>query len=223
MPIQGDLTLFSDEDRRLWTRSVLSSVLQDREEESRQQQDIDFLAGILTNRTAPTQGSSGCRDGSETSSTIDRIDMKVLSSTKNTDTSSVVDFNVGKVDTAALEPQIPTFDAIQTWRQTLIQLRTMFPGGGNYSGVGVPLDIHDSMGAPGDGNSMYTRLLEMRENQARVMRSKMYRGEADIQNGVAHRPPNMYAGNLGAELADMGRDTDSDRWGSGDNYEDLSV
>jgi hypothetical protein len=33
----------------------------------------------------------------------------------------------------------------QSWRLVLIQLRNMFPGAGNYSGVGVPLDPHEAI------------------------------------------------------------------------------
>ena len=51
----------------------------------------------------------------------------------------------------------------RTWRSTLLSLRAMFPGAGNYSGVGVPLDKEDS--------GMNMRLLDMRSAMVRVMKN----------------------------------------------------
>lgn len=179
--VQGDVSLFSSEDRRLWTKSVLSSVVQDREEEARLQQDsLDIIKSV-------DRQDSG-------------LDLHGISESD--------------ITIAAQELQS------HTWRQTLIQLRTMFPGGGNYSGVGVPLDMHDSTGTLGDGNSIYSRLLEMRDTQAKVMRSKVRRKDQSIgkefDQNLVLRQPNIYAGNLEAELAD--RDSDSET--SLDNYDD---
>ena len=188
--MQGDVSLFSCEDRRLWTNSVLSSVLQDREEEARLQQDaLDVSKSV--GRPSTATGSTDI--GAEL--------CDILSDTEI------------KAGAQELESH--------TWRQTLIQLRTMFPGGGNYSGVGVPLDMHDNTGTANDGNSIYTRLLEMRETQDKVMRSKVRRKDQhamkEFDQNLVLRPPNIYAGNLEAELADG----DSDSESSLDNNEDL--
>ncbi len=42
----------------------------------------------------------------------------------------------------------------KSWRNALLYLRTMYPGAGNYSGVGVELDSAES--------GLYTRIVEMR-------------------------------------------------------------
>ena len=43
----------------------------------------------------------------------------------------------------------------QTWREALLYLRTMYPGAGNYSGVGLELDDAET--------AMFWRIADMRE------------------------------------------------------------
>ena len=55
-----------------------------------------------------------------------------------------------------------------SWRGALWKLRALFPGGGNYNGVGVPLDPNTLLvneGGYGDGNGMWSRIQEMRRTQ----------------------------------------------------------
>ena len=53
-------------------------------------------------------------------------------------------------------PAVPLGE--RSWREALLYLRTMFPGGGNYSGVGVELDDAET--------AIYWRITEMREKLA---------------------------------------------------------
>ena len=50
----------------------------------------------------------------------------------------------------------------KSWRNALLYLRTMHPGAGNYSGVGVPLDAAESQ--------LYKRIVDMRSLLAEVVR-----------------------------------------------------
>ena len=55
-----------------------------------------------------------------------------------------------------------------SWRGALWKLRALFPGGGNFHGVGVPLDPNTLLvneGGYGDGNGMWSRIQEMRRTQ----------------------------------------------------------
>lgn len=45
----------------------------------------------------------------------------------------------------------------ETWRESLLKLRTLYPGGGNYSGVGMDTDTVDDLG-------MFERILQMRDD-----------------------------------------------------------
>ena len=193
--LQGDVTLFSEDDRRLWTRSVLASVMADKKEEEKET-EIESLSAIVVDAPQSFQSSSGRTGG-------------------GTGTGSSIR-GTGSGDSAldaAQKENSQSIDSFQTWRQTLIQLRTMFPGGGNYSGVGVPLDPHETMTGFGEGNGMYARLLEMRELQLEVMKTKMFQDSAtkNEETSTIYKPPNLYAGNLEAQLVVAGRERD--KWG----------
>lgn len=63
------------------------------------------------------------------------------------------------VQVSAMEKFTPASETVmgeKSWREALMYLRTMFPGGGNYSGVGVELDDADT--------AMYWRIADMRDN-----------------------------------------------------------
>lgn len=51
----------------------------------------------------------------------------------------------------------------RTWRSTLMSLKTMFPGAGNYSGIGVPLESETK-------TRLYTRILDMRSSMESVIK-----------------------------------------------------
>ena len=60
---------------------------------------------------------------------------------------------------ADLSQTLPTSETVmgeKSWREALLYLRTVFPGAGNYSGVGAELDDAET--------AMYWRIAEMREN-----------------------------------------------------------
>ena len=77
----------------------------------------------------------------------------------------------------------------KTWRSTLLSLRAMFPGAGNYSGVGVPLDKEDS--------GMNMRLLDMRSAMIRVMKNSERKfGASSINDNDEMEPLNVYASNI---------------------------
>ena len=53
----------------------------------------------------------------------------------------------------------------------------MFPGAGNYSGVGIPLDPLELLpedGGYGTGPGVYARILEMRKTQAAIMKARQH-------------------------------------------------
>jgi hypothetical protein len=104
----------------------------------------------------------------------------------------------------------------------------MFPGAGNYSGVGVPLDPLELLPADGGygiGPGMYARILEMRQTQSTIMKSRLEtfhkkqsrflqtltgpdpsatagggEGDAGSTQGESSTLFNVYAGNLKMQL-----------------------
>lgn len=199
------MTLFSDEDRRLWTREVLTQVGEEQHAEhslQEQRRNRERESGAYTQ-------SSGAQ---HTHRSLYNADTAQHSSSGNGSSSHCVGELTG-LDSGE-ESAVHSF---QTWRQTLVQLRTVFPGGGNYSGVGAFLDPHDR----GDGTGMCARLMEMRARQRDVMDSRRHREgekereEKDAEGGVAREQmqqlPNLYAGNLKVQLGGSQRDRERDR------------
>lgn len=221
MWLQGDLTLFDEEDRRQWTREVLTSVMFDQQEELREQDEVRSLSDTLSRSSVPPGHSVRTDKSSERSRSSTRFDRNVARTCTSTKAEAEADAAQSAEDQEeggeggggggqGRGADEVRRDGSRTWRHTLIQLRTIFPGGGNYSGVGVPLDPHEA-GYGGEGGGMYARLLEMRETQVEVMKMKMHvpvqqRGQVSFEkDGVrgVHQPPNLYSGNLRAELADV--------------------
>ena len=113
-----------------------------------------------------------------------------------------------------------------SWRVALMQLRGMFPGAGNYSGVGVPLDkteLLPATGGYGVGNGMYARLLEMRHTQDLIILRKQAQterrkaaesidttshpsagtlGRGMMMTSIGASEFNVYAGNLSNMVGD---------------------
>ena len=72
------------------------------------------------------------------------------------ETTSLLDRNT--TGTGVLQLQLPRQQRMlgeQTWREALLYLRTMFPGAGNYSGVGLELDDAET--------AMFWRIADMRD------------------------------------------------------------
>jgi hypothetical protein len=187
------MTLFSDEDRRRWTREVLTRV----GEEQRSEQRRSACAYTQPNGTGHTHRSLYDADTGQQSSSGGSSSSRCVGGQQG--------FDSGK------ESAVQSF---QTWRQSLVQLRTVFPGGGNYSGVGAFLDPHDR----GDGTGMCARLMEMRARQKDVMDSRRFREgekEREEEDGAATEPvrqfPNLYAGNLKVQLSGSQLERDRDR------------
>ena len=118
------------------------------------------------------------------------------------------------------------FVSPHSWRVALMQLRGMFPGAGNYSGVGVPLDkteLLPTTGGYGVGNGMYARLLEMRHTQDQIILRKQAQtekrkaaesidttshpsagtlGKGMLMTSIGASEFNVYAGNLSNMVGD---------------------
>jgi hypothetical protein len=84
----------------------------------------------------------------------------------------------------------------KTWRNTLLSLRAMFPGAGNYSGVGVPLDKEYS--------GMPLRLMDMRSTMMRVMKNSERKFGSSTMNSDEMEPLNVYASNIEIVVSNEG-------------------
>ena len=93
-----------------------------------------------------------------------------------------------------------------SWREALLQLRTLFPGAGNYSGVGVELDDAET--------AMSWRLADMRGQLARNLR----RGAdklARARRRAAARAAGLLEGEEDEEDADYGGEGEGGEGGEG--------
>ena len=82
-------------------------------------------------------------------------------------------------------PQVEDMDedSIQnchTWRQTLVQMRALYPGLGKHSGIGVPFDPNEGDG----GQGMCARLRKMRDTQQEVLRAKRMIGRGKVSKRI---------------------------------------
>jgi hypothetical protein len=180
------MTLFSNEDRRRWTKDVLDNLLSEEQQAHGMPGAVrgaEGYAGAQYNRKSRrdtrhrkgdgpiTSGSSGyasaCSSG--TVSELD-VDAEAEGEAKEGENRQGDDEDCAQ--------------GTHTWRQTLVQLRTLYPGGGNYSGMGVPLDPIEGDG----GRGMCARLREMRETQQEVMRAKRMMGRYKGFKGGTSRP-----------------------------------
>lgn len=72
------------------------------------------------------------------------------------ETTSLLDRNTTGTGVSQLQlPRQQRMLGEQTWREALLYLRTMFPGAGNYSGVGLELDDAET--------AMFWRIADMRD------------------------------------------------------------
>lgn len=211
--------MFDEEDRRDWTRDVLSAVMLDQQQELCVLHEVRSLSDTLSRSSALPGHSAGnhtdkSSERSRGSTRFDRNAARTNSAKAEVDAEDAAmsaegqGEGEGKGEERGVDDMRRGGLGFRTWRHTLIQLRTMFPGGGNYSGVGVPLDPHES--GQGEGGGMYARLLEMRETQVEVMKMKMHvqhKGTDTVSSEGgsvrgAYLAPNLYSNNLRAELAD---------------------
>jgi len=109
---KGDVTGFAPDDRREWTKHVLSSV---------RDPVVDDTVG---------------EDG-----------VPKLSSAQEAMLEEATDIVITR-----------------TWRDTLMGLRTLYPGAGNYSGVGKELDSTN--------NGIFVRIIEMKDAMLKVMKTQ---------------------------------------------------
>jgi hypothetical protein len=88
----------------------------------------------------------------------------------------------------------------KNWRNALLSLRTMHPGAGNYSGVGVELDSSES--------GLYRRVVEMRDTLDTVLVRQAGKFDQKIQRSRArahHREKLIIAARLKAEAEEAER------------------
>lgn len=93
-----------------------------------------------------------------------------------------------------------------TWRQTLVQMRTLYPGLGKHSGMGVSLDPTEGDG----GQGMCARLCEMRDTQQEVLSAKRMIGRGKVSERIKGHPTIDLAAvvgeGVGAKAKERGRE-----------------
>jgi hypothetical protein len=198
------MTLFSNEDRRRWTKDVLDNLLSEEQQVHgmpRAVRGAEGSAGAHYNRKSRrdtkrrkgdgpiTSGSSGYASACS-SGTVSELEV---------DTEAEGEAKEGGED--HLGDDEDSAQCTYTWRQTLIQLRTHYPGGGNYSGMSVPLDPIEGDG----GRGMCARLREMRETQQEVMRAKRMMGRYKGWKGGTSRPSEAAVAVVGERGRSSGR------------------
>lgn len=202
------MTLFSNEDRRRWTKDVLENLLSEEallHGMSRIVRGAEENAGAHYNRKSrrdtgyrkgdgpTTSGSSGYASACS-SGTVSELEVDVEAEGE------------GEAKEGGEDRQGDDEDSTlgnHTWRQTLVQLRALYPGGGNYSGMGVPLDPGEGDG----GRGMCARLREMRETQQEVMRAKRMMGRYKGWKGGTSRHSVDSAAVAGVGERGRGRET----------------
>ena len=185
------MTLFSNEDRRRWTKDVLDNLLSEEQQVHgmpRAVRGAEGNAGAHYNRKSRrdskhskgggpiTSGSSGYASACSSGTVSElEVDAEAEGEAEGEAKEGGEDRHGDDEDSA---------QGTHTWRQTLVQLRALYPGGGNYSGMGVPLDPGEGDG----GRGMCARLREMRETQQEVMRAKRMMGRYRGFKGGSSRP-----------------------------------
>ena len=184
---QGDMTLFSNEDRRRWTKDVLDDLLSEEQQVHgmpRAVRGAEGHAGAHYNRKSERDTKHRKGDGPITSGNSGYASACSSCTVSELEVDAEAE---GEAKEGGEDHQGDDEDSAQgthTWRQTLVQLRTLYPGGGNYSGMGVPLDPIEGEG----GRGMCARLCEMRETQQEVMRAKRMMGRYKGWKGEISRP-----------------------------------
>lgn len=183
------MTLFSNEDRRRWTKDVLDNLLSEEallhaiprtvrgaEENAgahyyrKSRRDTRYRKGDGPTTSGSSGYASACSSG-----TVSELEVDVEAEGEG-------EAKEGGEDRQGDDES--STQGTHTWRQTLVQLRTLYPGGGNYSGMGVPLDPSEGDG----GRGMCARLRKMRETQQEVMRAKRMMGRHKGWKGGTSRP-----------------------------------
>ena len=136
---EGDVTTFAPDDRRSWTHEVLMSVCEQKEAETRAS-----LLDAHPEKAGTLLPLEGQAEGAEADETLPLpVHQRHMHHLR---------MSISQRATAAAAEVI---GGAKSWRNALLHLRTMFPGAGNYSGVGVELDAAES--------GLYRRIVDMRE------------------------------------------------------------
>ena len=106
----------------------------------------------------------------------------------------------GKTTRKDLQAATELVGGAKDWRAALLTLRTMYPGAGNYSGVGVELDASESQ--------LYQRIVNMRETLGHVVHRQASKFEQKMQrsrNQAAYREKLILAAKAKAEAEEAER------------------
>eukprot|EP00981_Chlorochromonas_danica_P007758 scaffold1881_cov181-Ochromonas_danica.AAC.13 len=129
----GDITNLPDEDRRMWAQHLLDKVRQ-----QQQQQDSSNSNNNSNNNNMTNPATNDDSSGS--------VPVAVTSSKPLQDILSTVDRQMS---------------GMATWQEALLTLRAMFPGAGNFSGLGRPL-------TPEKDVLFAQRIIQMQEDIRRI-------------------------------------------------------
>ena len=149
----GDVALFGADDKRDWARNVLNSF----NESGSVASSLSALDGKLS-PTAKIGASSDLPDA-----TIDAL----------------LGIERGQKEVRHLTPKEKKKrmeeESALSWRAVLAHMRSLFPGGGSYAGVGIHVDpnvLLPQEGGYGDV-PMYRKILELRHTQEIILQRKV--------------------------------------------------
>ena len=187
MLFQGNLNLFSPEDKRRWTKDVLKNLISETSKSHgtpRTAREVGVNEGFKCNREKGRYSQCRKDGGRITSDGLGYV------SAGSSGSGSVSDLEAeGDVDVDREGPQVENEDEDEdedslqnchTWRQTLVQMRSLYPGLGKHSGMGGPFDPNEGDG----GQGMCARLREMRDTQQEVLRAKRMIGRGKVSKRI---------------------------------------
>jgi hypothetical protein len=155
----GDVTTMAPEDRRDWTTEVLRSVEDAKETErlaASAEHEHQHSAHMIDHETGmPLQEVPPDHPQYHDSINSHRRQKKM------------------SVSQRAAEVASEIIGGAKSWRNALLYLRTMHPGAGNYSGVGVELDSSESQ--------LYKRIVDMRHLLGDVVTRQSHKMELKLE------------------------------------------
>ena len=178
---EGDVTTFAPEDRRAWTQEVLMTVHEQKEAETR----ASLLAAHPEMAESMLPHKEGGDQSDESSHPVRHRHMHHLR------------MSISQRASAAAAEVI---GGAKSWRNALLHLRTMFPGAGNYSGVGVELDAAES--------ALYSRIVDMRNTLNDVVTRQSTKVEIKLEQSrrrAAYRERLILAAKARAEAEEAER------------------
>jgi len=161
----GDVTLFGPEDKRDWTRNVLNSF----HESGSVASSLSALDGKRTTPTAKIGAAAGLPDA-----TIDAM----LGISTDSSSSAVEKKHLSPKEKKRKLDE----ESAASWRAVVAYMRSLFPGGGMYQGVGIPIDPNALLPQEGGYGDvpMYRKVLELRHTQEIILQRKVGMRDEDL-------------------------------------------